>query len=110
MAEFGMGREADESITRSSISGRVEHNLTPGYCDFFIEEQMMKAHCAAHSFGYAAFCKKLAETNNIVVEFLKKDMTAKTKAPPMRVQAIKVRRRLEDVSEILQTPPALEAA
>jgi hypothetical protein len=110
MAEFGMGREADESITRSSISGRVEHNLTPGYCDFFIEEQMMKAHCAAHSFGYAAFCKKLAETNNIVVEFLKKDMTAKTKAPPMRVQAIKVRRRLEDVGEILQNPPALEAA
>ena len=110
MAEFGMNKEADESITRSSISGRVEHNLTPGYCDFFIEEQMMKAHCAAHSFGYAAFCKKLAETNNIVVEFLKKDMTAKTKAPPMRVQAIKVRRRLEDVSEILQTPPSLEAA
>jgi hypothetical protein len=110
MAEFGMGREADESITRSSISGRVEHNLTPGYCDFFIEEQMMKAHCAAHSFGYAAFCKKLAETNNIMVEFLKKDMTAKTKAPPMRVQAIKVRRRLEDVGEILQNPPALEAA
>ena len=110
MAEFGMGREADESITRSSISGRVEHNLTPGYCDFFIEEQMMKAHCAAHSFGYAAFCKKLAETDNIMVEFLKKDMTAKTKAPPMRVQAIKVRRRLEDIGELLQNPPALEAA
>ena len=110
MAEFGMGREADESITRSSISGRVEHNLTPGYCDFFIEEQMMKAHCAAHSFGYAAFCKKLAETDNIVVEFLKKDMTAKTKAPPMRVQAMKVRRRLEDIGELLQNPPALEAA
>ena len=110
MAEFGMGREADESITRSSISGRVEHNLTPGYCDFFIEEQMMKAHCAAHSFGYAAFCKKLAETSNIVVEFVKKDMTAKTKAPPMRVQAIKVRRRLEDVDDLLQTAPSLEAA
>jgi hypothetical protein len=110
MTEFGMGREADESITRSSISGRVEHNITPGYCDFFIEEQMMKAHCAAHSFGYAAFCKKLAETNNIVVEFVKKDMTAKTKAPPMRVQAIKVRRRAEDVDELLQNPPSLEAA
>jgi hypothetical protein len=110
MAEFGMGREADESITRSSISGRVEHDITPGYCDFFIEEQMMKAHCAAHSFGYAAFCTKLAATNNIVVEFLKKDMTAKTKAPPMRVQAIKVRRRVEDVGELLQNPPSLEAA
>ena len=110
MAEFGMGREADESITRSSISGRVEHNLTPGYCDFFIEEQMMKAHCAAHSFGYAAFCKKLAETDNIMVEFLKKDMTAKTKAPPMRVQAIKVRRRLEDIGELLPVTPSLEAA
>jgi len=110
MAEFGMGREADESITRSSISGRVEHNITPGYCDFFIEEQMMKAHCAAHSFGYAAFCKKLSETTNIMVEFVKKDMTAKTKAPPMRVQAIKVRRRLEDIGELLPVTPSLEAA
>jgi hypothetical protein len=110
MAEFGAGREADESITRSSIAGRVEHDVTPGYCDFFIEEQMIKAHCAAHSFGYAAFCKKLAETENITVEFIKKDMASKTKAPPMRVQAIKVRRRMEDVDGLLQTAPSLEAA
>lgn len=110
MAEFGAGREADESITRSSIAGRVEHDITPGYCDFFIEEQMMKAHCAAYSFGYAAFCKKLADTPHISVEFLKKDMAAKTKAPPMRVQAIKVRRRIEDVDDLLQAPPSLEAA
>ena len=110
MAEFGAGREADESITRSSIAGRVEHDVTPGYCDFFIEEQMIKAHCAAHSFGYAAFCKKLAETENITVEFIKKDMASKTKAPPMRVGAIKVRRRMEDVDGLLQTAPSLEAA
>jgi hypothetical protein len=110
MAEFGAGREADESITRSSIAGRVEHDVTPGYCDFFIEEQMIKAHCAAHSFGYAAFCKKLAATENITVEFIKKDMASKTKAPPMRVQAIKVRRRMEDVDELLKAPPSLEAA
>ena len=110
MAEFGAGREADESITRSSIAGRVEHDVTPGYCDFFIEEQMLKAHCAAYSFGYAAFCKKLAETSNITVEFLKKDMAAKTKAPPMRVQAIKVRRRIEDVDGLLPPATSLEAA
>ena len=110
MAEFGAGREADESITRSSIAGRVEHDITPGYCDFFIEEQMLKAHCAAHSFGYAAFCKKLAATPNITVEFMRKDMTAKTKAPPMRVNAMKVRRRLEDVDAILPLAPSLEAA
>jgi len=110
MAEFGAGREADESITRSSIAGRVEHDITPGYCDFFIEEQMLKAHCAAHSFGYAAFCKKLAATPNITVEFVRKDMTAKTKAPPMRVNAMKVRRRLEDVDAILPIAPSLEAA
>lgn len=110
MAEFGAGREADESITRSSIAGRVEHDVTPGYCDFFIEEQMIKAHCAAHSFGYAAFCKKLAETENITVEFIKKDMASKTKAPPMRVQALKVRRRMEDVDGLLQTASSLEAS
>jgi len=105
-----MGRGAAGRIARSSMSWRVEHVISPGYCDFFIGEQMMKAHCAAHSFGYAAFCKKLAETNNIMVEFVKKDMTAKTKAPPMRVQALKVRRRAEDVDELLQNPPSLEAA
>jgi hypothetical protein len=71
---------------------------------------MLKAHCAAHSFGYAAFCKKLAETPNITVEFMRKDMTAKTKAPPMRVNAMKVRRRLEDVDAILPLTPSLEAA
>jgi hypothetical protein len=37
-------------------------------------------------------------------------MTAKTKAPPMRVNAMKVRRRLEDVDAILPIAPSLEAA
>ena len=110
MTEFGMRREADESITRSSIAGRVEHGITPGYCDFFIEEQMMRAHCAAHSYGYASFCKKLQEIDNVTVEIIKKDMAAKTKAPPMRVQALKIRRRIEDVDGLLQTAPTLEAA
>ncbi len=110
LAELGGSQEVDASITRSTVAGRVERDITPGYVDFFIEEQMLKAYCAAMSFGYAAFCKKLTALPNVTVEFLKKDMTAKTRAPQMRVNAIKIRRREEDVDEILAPAPTLEAA
>lgn len=110
MAELGGSQEIDQSITRTSVAGRVERDVTPGYVDFYIEEQMIKAYCAAMSFGYAAFCKKLAAVQNVTVEFMKKDMTAKTRAPQMRVNAIKIRRREEDVGELFPPAPTVEAA
>jgi hypothetical protein len=55
MAELGNGQTIDQSITRNKILGRVEHGMTKGYVDYFIEEQLLKSYCASTSFGYAGF-------------------------------------------------------
>lgn len=110
LAELGSGQEIDQSITRSSIAGRIEHGAAEGFIDYYIEEQMLKAYCATMSFGYAAFCEQLKNDPSMIVEFLRKDMTAKTKGPQMRVAAIKIRRREGDVDGLGSSPLSLEAA
>jgi hypothetical protein len=93
LAQLGGNQEIDQSITRTSVAGRIEHEITPGYVDYYIEETLLKAYCATMSFGYAAFIKQLSETEGFMVERMKKDMTSKTKGPPMRVNSLKIRRR-----------------
>jgi hypothetical protein len=75
----------------------VEHELTNGFIDYYIEEQLLKAYCASMSFGYSSFKRGLEDL--FVVEYMKKDMMAKTKGPQMRVQVMKIRRRVEEVDE-----------
>jgi hypothetical protein len=96
LAQLGGNQEIDQSITRTSVAGRIEHEITPGFVDYYIEEALLKAYCATMSFGYAAFIKNLSETEGFFVERMKKDMTSKTKGPPMRVNALKIRRRSGD--------------
>ena len=89
-ATFGEQGVVDESITRTQIAGRVERGVTPGYIDFFIEEQLLKAYCSGMSFGYSDFRKQLE--NLYRVNYVKKDMLSKTKGPQMRVNTIKISR------------------
>jgi hypothetical protein len=109
LAQLGGGQEIDQTITRTSIAGRIEHELTPGFIDYYIEESLLKAYCATMSFGYAAFCKQLGEIEGVFVERMKKDMTSKTKGPQMRVNAIKIRRRVGE-SDADSIPLPLAAA
>ena len=110
LAELGSGESIDQSLTRSSVGGRVEHGEMAGFVDFFIEEQMLKAYCATMSFGYAAFCKQMSEADGFHVEYVRKDMTSKTKGPQMRVNAIKIRRKIEDFEVPIPGTLALAAA
>jgi hypothetical protein len=96
LAQLGGNQEIDQSITRTSVAGRIEHEITPGFVDYYIEESLLKAYCATMSFGYKAFVTQLSETQGFMVERMKKDMTAKTKGPPMRVNSLKIRRRSGD--------------
>jgi hypothetical protein len=89
-ATFGASGTVDESITRTEICGRVERNVTPGFVNFFIEEQLLKAYCSSMSFGYVDFRKQMEAAYR--VEYTKKDMLSKTKGPQMRVNAIKISR------------------
>lgn len=108
MAELGSGQTIDQTITRNKILGRVEHGITKGYVDYFIEEQLLKSYCASTSFGYASFKRQLEDT--FTVEYLKKNMTGKTKGPPMRVTVMRVRRKMDEVDEtFLNTVPVGES-
>ena len=75
--------------------GRIEHGATVGFTDYYIEERLLKAFCSTMSFGYADF-KKYLEEQFMVSYMPKKDMTAKTKGPPMRVSVMKISRRSDE--------------
>lgn len=90
----------DKNTTRAEVMGRVEHGVTAGHVDFFIEERMLKSFCSNMSFGYANF-KRYLEAQFTVSYVAKKDMMAKTSAPPMRVSAMKISRVVTEVDETL---------
>lgn len=105
LAELGNGKEVDDSTTRSRIMGRIEHGTTPGYIDYYIEQSMLKACCANMSFGYADFKRQLGNMFK-VTEISKKDMTAKTRGPQMRVAVLKISRLItEKDNELLSSVP-----
>lgn len=91
-------KEVDMSITRSSILGRVEHDATPDHVDYYLEEGMLRAYCASMSFGYSDFKRQLAGMFT-VTHMPKKNMTAKTKGPQMRVAVIKISRRITTLED-----------
>jgi hypothetical protein len=100
LAHLGDGSMVDKHTTRAEVMGRVEHGVTAGHVDFFIEERMLKSFCSNMSFGYANF-KRYLEAQFTVSYIAKKDMMSKTSAPPMRVTAMKISRAVTEVDETL---------
>lgn len=96
-AALGSGAQIDQSITRSKVMGRVEHGLNKvGFVEYFIEEQVLKAHCVSLSYGYEAFKKAIQATPGYAVAFTRKDMLGRTRGPQMRVRAMVISRPVED--------------
>lgn len=95
VAQFGHGQELDVSLTRTKVLGRVEKEVTPGWTDFYVEERLLKRHCASMSFGYNDFMEGIAKTCS--TERVQKNMTQGTRAPAMRLAAVRFRRKTEDM-------------
>lgn len=106
-ASLGEDGVIDVSTARTEICGRVEHGVTAGHIDYYIEEKRIKKYCNEHSFGYSDFKKEME--SKYAVSYLKKDLMSKTKGPPTRVNAIKISRRI-DGDEEASPPASLEAA
>jgi hypothetical protein len=105
LAQLGNGQAIDQSVTRSKIMGRVEHQISKvGHVEFFVEEQVLKSHCVAMSFGYDRFKKAIVSTPGYVVQFIRKDMMAKTKGPQMRVRAMSISRPVSDDDDLEVLP------
>jgi len=100
LSSWGNGDTVDKSSTRTKVLGRVEHGIIrPGYVDYFIEEQLLKQHCVAMSFGYNDFCDQLGAL--WAVTYLKKNMLAQTNGPFMRVNVVHISRKSEPDDDTL---------
>ena len=107
LAHLGDGSLVDRNTTRAEVMGRVEHGVTAGHVDFFIEERLLKSFCSNMSFGYTNFKRQLEE--QFTVSYIsKKDMMSKTSAPPMRVTAMKISRSITEADETIINPLPLE--
>lgn len=96
LAALGSGEIIDQTITRSKVMGRVEHEIERhGYVDYYIEESVMRSHCVSMSFGYEDFKRQIATTDGYIVKYMRKDMMARTKGPQMRVHAMCISRKTE---------------
>ena len=102
LAHFHDGSVVGKNTTRAEVMGRVEHGVTAGCVDFFIEERLFKAYCSNMSFSYTNLKKQL-EALFTVSYVPKKDMMAKTDAPPMRVSAMKISRKINEHEEAINS-------
>jgi hypothetical protein len=104
-AMFGDGTSVGRTTTRQEIMGRVEHGVNPGYVDYYIEERLLRAYCSNMSFSYATFKTEIAQSF-IVQQVPKKDMTAKTDGPPMRVATLRLSANMSTLDDsVLQSIP-----
>ena len=106
-AMFGDGTTVGKQTTRAEVMGRVEHGVTEGGVDFYIEERLMRMFCSNMSFSYTNFKADIAKMFT-VTHISKKDMMSKTEGPPMRVSALKISRHIHTLEDaILQPVPVV---
>jgi len=87
--KFGDDTIVEKTTLRNRVAGRVEHDVSPGYIDLYIEEKLLKGHCAATGFSFTDFKKDMEALYR--VEYLRKfDLLRKTNGPPMRVNVVKI--------------------
>ena len=102
-AMFTDGTSIGKQTTRAEVMGRVEHGVTEGGVDFYIEERLMRMFCSNMSFSYTNFKSDIAKL--FTVSFIsKKDMMSKTEGPPMRVAAIKISRHIHQLEDVVLQP------
>jgi hypothetical protein len=98
-AMLGNGTQIDQSLTHTSVAGRIEHGFTPGHINYYIEVQLIKAHCVAMSYGYADFKEQLEKLPNFKVDTCRPNMLSRTRGPMMRVNALKISRPITEDDE-----------
>lgn len=83
---------ASKTSTRTVVMGRVEHDTRNAqYVEFFVEENMLKQHCAAMSFGYSDLKRGLEglKQEGFSARFgARKDMLARVDGPSLRVNVM----------------------
>jgi hypothetical protein len=94
-ATLGALGTIDESITRTQVAGRVEHEFTPNHIDYYIEESQLRQHCSSMSYGYKDLVEHLTQMPNYKITFMKKNMLSKTRGPELRMNVLRITRPVE---------------
>jgi hypothetical protein len=90
---------ATRHSTRGAVMGRAEIGLKDGTVEYFIEEQLLRQHCASMSFGYADFKAQMqaiargrqAKGSDYRVKFdIRKNLLALTDGPELRVRCMQL--------------------
>jgi len=94
IADLGKDVQGKTS-TKNTVMGRIEHGThSPNFVEYFIEEPLLRRHCASMSFGYADFKRQIEDMqrapHNFKVQYVRKDMLSKTDGPSMRVKAMQI--------------------
>lgn len=108
-AMFGDGTSVGKTTTRQEVMGRVEHGVSPGCIDFYIEERLLRAFCSNMSFSYTTFKTEIAHIFS-VYQAPKKDMLAKTDGPPLRVMALKLTANTNTLDDATLLPVSMVEA
>lgn len=106
----GMSDIRDESITKSSVMGRIERDLNTGWTDICIEEKVMKAHCAAVSFAYSDFKKEMVTKAKVTTHAHFNMMKSTRLSARIEVNIIRIGRQSNEADDLIQAPPAVDAA
>jgi hypothetical protein len=90
-----MGRDVTgKTSTRNTVMARIEHGTRhAGFVEYYVEEQILKQHCASMSFGFSDFRRQLeamSEEGYNVRFGIKKDMLAYTDGPSLRVNVMHI--------------------
>lgn len=91
LVDFG---KLSPTSPKGAIRGRVEHNATAGESVFFVEEKLLRIHCADVGVGYTDFVKELSTQTAVAKQ--RKDLTAGTTGPALRVPCLMVTLKLVD--------------
>lgn len=105
-AMFSDGTSVGKMTTKQEVMGRVEHGVSPGCIDFYIEERLLRSFCSNMSFSYTTFKTEIAHIFS-VYQAPKKDMLAKTDGPPLRVTALKLTANANTLDDALLLPVSM---
>ena len=84
---------------KGAIRGRVEYDTVSDSAKFFVEEKLLRVHCASAGVGYTPFLAELAG-QAAVIPGVRKDLLAGTNGPSMRVKCVQITQPLASVEDV----------
>ena len=83
---------------KGAVRGRVEYDTATETANFYVEEKLLRKHCAEAGLGYTSFLAELSVQATVIVD-KRKDLLAGTNGPSMRVKCVQIVQPLASVND-----------